>query len=125
MSGEELSGDLLRGRNRFRVWREGRQAGERIPQPLWTLAGRLAKSHGISRTAIALGLDYYQLKKRVERDVREASSLRPAFVELAAPVGKQCLFELDNGAGASMRVQLVGYDAVEIETLARGFWKAE
>jgi hypothetical protein len=40
-------------------------------------------------------------------------------------VGKQCLFELDNGAGATMRVQLVGYDAVDVATLSRNFWNAE
>jgi len=39
-------------------------------------------------------------------------------------VGKQCLVELDNGAGVSMRVQLVGYDAADVEALSR-FWNAE
>ena len=37
-------------------------------------------------------------------------------------VAKQCQVELDNGSGATMRVQLVGYDAADIEALARGFW---
>ena len=32
-------------------------------------------------------------------------------------VAKQCRFELDNGAGATMRVQLVGYDAADVEAL--------
>ena len=36
------------------------------PQPLWALAVRLAKTHGVSRTATALGLDYYSLKKRAD-----------------------------------------------------------
>jgi hypothetical protein len=40
-------------------------------------------------------------------------------------VGKQALFELDNGAGATMRVQLLGYDPVDVEALARRFWDAE
>jgi len=40
-------------------------------------------------------------------------------------VGKQALFELDNGAGATMRVQLLGYDAADVEALARRFWGAE
>ena len=39
-------------------------------------------------------------------------------------VAKQCQVKLDNGAGATMRVQLVGYDAADIEALARGFWSA-
>jgi hypothetical protein len=37
---------------------------------------------------------------------------------------KQCRLELDNGSGATIRVQLVGYDAADIEALARGFGNA-
>jgi hypothetical protein len=82
--------------------------------------------HGISRTATALGLDYYSLKKRVEAAGQELPTRSPAFVELPAPVvGKQALFELDNGAGATMRVQLLGYEAADVEALARRFWDAE
>jgi hypothetical protein len=123
----ELPKDLAQGRRRFQAWRERRQGGRRIPQPLWALAIRLVSQHGISRTATALGLDYYSLKKRVEGAAQEPPSLSPAFVELPAPVvvGKQALFELDNGAGATMRVQLLGYDAADVEALARRFWGAE
>jgi hypothetical protein len=124
MGMDELSDDLLRGRSRFRAWRERRQVGERIPQRLWTLAIRLARSHGVSRTASILGLDYYQLKKRTETNVGEMPTRSPSFVELSAPVGKQCLFELDNGAGATLRVQLMGYDTTDIESLARTFGSA-
>jgi hypothetical protein len=40
--------------------------GLRIPQPLWDLAVRLVSQYGISRTATALGLDYYSLKKQAQ-----------------------------------------------------------
>jgi len=123
-----LPTDLLRGRNRFQAWRRSRpRAGSPIPLSLWRLAIRLAKTHGISRTATALGLDYYSLKKRVEAAAQQPPSHGPAFVELPAPVvvGKQALFELDNGAGATMRVQLLGYEAADVEALARRFWGAE
>jgi hypothetical protein len=88
------------------------------------MAARLAKVHGVSRTAGALGLDYYSVQKRAEAVAGDSHSSGPAFVEVTAPVliGKQCRFELDNGAGATMRVQLVGYDAAEVEALARSFW---
>jgi hypothetical protein len=100
--------------------------GGRIPLALWAMATRLAKTHGVSRTATVLRVDYYSLKKRVEAATRPARTNSAAFVELPPPVvvGKQCRFELDNGAGATMRVELVGYDAVELETLSRGFWSA-
>jgi hypothetical protein len=123
----ELPTDLAQGRRRFQAWRERRQKGRRIPQPLWALAVRLVRQHGLSRTATALGLDYYSLKKRVAAAAQQPPSPSPAFVELPAPVivGKQALFELDNGAGATMRVQLLGYDAADVEALARRFWDAE
>lgn len=123
----ELPKELAQGRRRFQAWRERRPGGRRIPQPLWALAVRLVNQHGISRTATALGLDYYSLKEHVEAAGQEPPSRCPAFVELPAPVvvGKQALFELDNGAGATMRVQLLGYEAADVEALARRFWDAE
>ena len=123
----ELPKDLAQARSRFEAWRQRRPLGRRIPQPLWALAVRLVRQHGLSRTATALGLDYYSLKKRVEATAQEPPSPSPAFVELPAPlvVGKQALFELGNGAGATMRVQLLGYDAADVEAMARRFWDPE
>ena len=121
---EPLPADLLRAQSRFQTWRGRRKLGQRIPQPLWALASRLAKVHGVSRTATALGLDYYGLKKRM--GTAPPPSSNPAFVEWPSSVvvGKQCQLELDNGAGATMRVQLVGYDAADVEALSRSFWSA-
>ena len=121
-----LPADLLQARSRFQAWRGRRKVGERIPQPLWTLAVRLAKAHGVSRTAAALGLDYYRLKELATAAASEPHSSGPAFLELTPPVldAKQCRFELDNGAGATMRVELVGYDAADVEALSRSFWNA-
>ena len=123
----ELPKDLAQGRRRFQAWRERRQGTRRIPQPLWDLAVRMVSQHGLSRTVTALGLDYYSLKKRVAAAAQQPPSPGPAFVELPTPlvVSKQALFELDNGAGATMRVQLLGYDATEVEALARHFWNAD
>ena len=120
----QLPLDLERGRRRFQAWRGQRKAGGRIPQALWAMAARLAKVHGVSRTAGALGLDYYSVKKRAEGVAGESRPSGTPFVELTTPVlvGKQCLLELDDGAGVTMRVQLVGSDAAEVEALARGVW---
>ena len=119
-----LPPDLVRGRDRFRAWRDQRTGRGRIPRSLWALAVQLADVHGVSRTAAVLGLDYYSLKKHAEAVASESPPSPPAFVELPAPVlvGKQCLFELDNGAGATMRVRLIGYDAADVEALSRTFW---
>ena len=67
----ELPKDLAQARSRFEDWREQRPGSRRIPQPLWALAVRLASTHGVSRTATALGLDYYSLKKRVQAPGQE------------------------------------------------------
>jgi hypothetical protein len=126
MRTNQLPEDLARARSRFQAWRRGRRkASSRIPQPLWALAVRLANAHGVSRTATVLGLDYYCLKKQVEAVAGQASS--SAFVELPSPlgIGKQGRFELDNGAGVTLRVQLVGYDTADVEALARTFWSAK
>ena len=119
-----LPPDLALGRGRFQAWRRERKLGERIPRPLWDLAVRLAKMHGVSRTATALGLDYYGLQRRTGTVAAPAPSSNPAFVEVQAPIvaGKECRLEFDNGAGATLRVRLVGYDAADVEALARGFW---
>jgi hypothetical protein len=122
----QLPLDLARGRSRLQAWRAERTLGGRIPLPLWAMAVRLAQTHGVSRTAVALGLDYYSLQKRAEATGAQPRSSEPAFVECPSPVlvGRQCQFELDNGAGATMRVQLVGYEAADVEALARRFWNA-
>ena len=63
-----------------------RKPQSRIPQPLWEMAVRLAKAHGLSRTATVLRLDYYTLKARVEADAARDSTPASAFVELTPPV---------------------------------------
>jgi hypothetical protein len=90
------------------------------------MAVQLANVHGVNRTATALRLDYYSLQKRAGAGTTQARASAPAFVELPSPVvvSKQCQLELDNGAGATMRVQLVGYDAADVEALSRSFWNA-
>jgi hypothetical protein len=126
--GIDLPKDLLQGRSRFQVWRLCRRTRGRIPDALWALAVRLVKIHGVNRTARALGVDYYNLKKRAEAAAASEPPARgPGFVELPAPamIGKQCLFELSNAAGATLRVQLLGYDTADVETLARAVWSAE
>src|SRR3954462_6513009 len=99
---EQLPPDLVRGRSRFQAWRGRRKAGGRIPEALWTMATRLANAHGGSRTAAALGLDYYRLKERAEAAASDPQASGPAFVELtpSVMVARECRFELDNGSGA-------------------------
>jgi hypothetical protein len=123
MGGRERSEwpkDLARGRSQFQAWR-ARRTGGRIPQTLWALAVRLVSRHGVSRTAAALRLDYYSLKKRAQDAGDPAPARGPTFVELPSPVvvGKQAVVELDGGAGGILRVRLVGYGPAEVAALVR------
>jgi hypothetical protein len=123
----QLPADLARAESQFQRWRNERKLGERIPQRLWALAVRLAKLHGVSRTAAALRLDYYGLQRRIGIAAAQPLSSHPAFVELPSPVqvGKECRLEFDNGSGATMRVHLVGYETADVEALSRSFWNAQ
>jgi hypothetical protein len=71
-----------------------------------------------------LELSHDRLKRRAEAVAEPPRSSGPAFVELPSSiVGKRGVFELDDGAGATMRVQLVGDDTADVEAQARGFWR--
>ncbi len=124
---DEIPPVLARAQTRFRDWRRKRTIGARIPEPLWALAVKLASTHGACRTASALGLDYYSLKKRLEAADGRQQAVEPAFVGLSAPLagGKQCTLELDDGAGSTLRIQLVGYDAADVAALSCSLWNAE
>lgn len=124
---DEIPPVLARAEARFRDWRGKRTIGARIPESLWTLAVKLAIAHGVCRTASALDLDYYSLKKRLEAGDELQPGFKPAFVELPASlaVGRQCTFELGNGAGSTLRIQLVGYDAADVAALSCSLWNPE
>jgi hypothetical protein len=119
----QLPADLIRAQQRFQAWRDQRTPGTRIPQALWAIAVQLAKIHGVSRTAAALRLDYYGLKQRGEDVATPSSPAHPSFVEVTpAPLlARQCRLEFENRSGVVIRVQLVGYDAADLEALSRGF----
>lgn len=118
-------GALARGRQRFEAWRRSRKVGARIPEKLWSLAVTLAETHGLSRTASALRLDYHSLKNRVAGRKSDSSSVAPAFIELSpppsAPSASECVIELEDGFGARMRVHLRGGEIPDLADLCRSF----
>jgi len=106
----------------------------------------------LHRTASALRLDYYSLKKRVEqadgdRNVPAAfievapaslgasgeslggsstsSSAPPEWTSTSLAASGECVIELEDGAGASMRVTLKGHDTPDLAALVGSFWKAD
>jgi hypothetical protein len=131
-------------RRRFERWRRTRPGRSRIPEPMWTAAVKAAGEYGVHKTAQALRVDYYALKKRVEgtgslngtalhrtSDGRAMSADGPAvatFVELAPPASvgsRECILELEDPGGAKMRVHLKGVEALDLAALSRSFWGVE
>ena len=127
-------------RRRFEGWRRTRKVRTRIPEPLWGSAVKLARRYGIHRTAKALRVDYYALKKRVEQKAAIAGTQqKPAataskaaaeatFLELPAAAwagSGECTLELEDVGGAKMRVHLKGFAAPDLAALGRSFWQSE
>ncbi len=116
-------------RRRFEAWRRGRTVRTRIPDSLWAAAVKVAERHGVHRTAKALRIDYYGLKRRVEEGSTTArartSGEVATFVELAGPLpagSGECLVEMEDDSGAKMRVHLKGAEAPDLVALSRSFW---
>jgi hypothetical protein len=97
---------------------------------LWASAVKVAGTYGIHRTAKALRVDYYSLKKRVQEEGARSRRLPqersvPTFVELAHPAeasSGECILELEDIGGAKMRVHLKGVGVPDLVALSRSFW---
>jgi len=127
-----VSSELAQLAQRFAAWRRTREVGTRIPEPLWERAVELAVQHGLSRTASALKLGYYELRKRVEQRAASPESLgesvpQSRFVEL--PSGSltgpaECIVEFERSGGSRLRMQFKGCGIADLVTLGRSFWDA-
>ncbi len=105
---------------RLEHWRQQHRPRARISEELWCQAAELARSHGINRTARALRLDYYSLKKHLAATARSAERL-PEFVEFlpGRPPASQpeCLIEIDDPGGAKLRIHLQGGNLPDVAAL--------
>lgn len=111
---------------RLERWRRQRTGRARIPESLWTAAGKLAREHGVNQVSRVLRLEFNHLKRVAEPDRRTAGKphATPAFVELIAPqtaVAPTCIIELEGQRGA-MRIEWKGTTA-ELVTFSRGLWE--
>lgn len=110
---------------RLEAWRKSHKPRSRLPVRLWNAAARVAGQCGLNKTAKALRLDYYDLKKRLEV---AAVNHGPAssFIELspAAPsLIPECLIELEARNGTKMRIHLKGMAVPDLNTLSSTFWR--
>ncbi len=122
------------------IWRRTRMVRSRIPDPLWAAAVKSAAKYGIHRTAKALRVDYYALKKRAEQKAAIAGTRQKAaataskaaaeatFLELPAAAwagSGECTLDLEDAGGAKLRVHLKGFETPDLAALSRSFWQSE
>lgn len=122
----------------FDQWRATRTTGKRIPPPLWAGAVDLARRHGVHPVAGALHLDYAVLKRRVglgggDQHPAATKASAPQFVEMfvATPMAPQapavervraeCVVELVNARGTTMRIELSGAGVASLPALYNAF----
>lgn len=135
MSGREnneVPRRLARAAARFAAWRRTHAPHTRIPKFLWTAAAKLAAEFGVSYTATQLKLNYYDLKKHLEAtpaaSTRPLPKQSPAFLELpshAFATSGECVIELENTVGSTMRIHIKGPDCPDLVALSTAFYNAE
>ena len=119
---------LSAARQRFDQWRSQRRKHARLPKELWREAAALAREHGVNKTARALGLRYYSLKKHVtEMTTKEliGAKAEPDFIELLPGVissgSIDCTIEWADSSGATVWMHIKGAGLSELVSLAGVF----
>ena len=121
---------LRTARRQLDRWRSRHRPHTRLPEELWRKAVTLARRHGLHKTASVLGLKYDSLKKRMEAPVVERPKGQEApceFVEfLAGPMAAgswECMIELDDGSGATVRIHVKGVRMADLASFASA-WRS-
>ncbi len=119
---------LAHGLKCIERWRGKQKPRTRLPDHLWSLATELARGFGLNPTASLLRLDYYGLKKRLDRPGLgpvSPTQANPSFLELLpveATSTAECTIECQNAAGTQIRIQLKGQDLRDLTLLCGELW---
>ena len=119
--------DLAATAAAFARWRDTTPLGTRIPEELWSRSVELAGTHGVSKVAATLRLDYARLKRRVRGESAVPAPAPPAFVELTLDLpagGPGCVLALSDTRGRSLRIAWTRPLASEVAAVARSLWEA-
>jgi hypothetical protein len=122
---------LHRLARRLEAWRATPTRGRRIPDRLWQDAVELARVHGLSATASALKLNYYDLQRRLGSNlaVEPENPARPQFVQLPAchphwPGPDPGTVELLQPSGARLILRLPKSNARQLLPLVQALLRA-
>ena len=121
------SQSLSEVKEQFKTWRKTRKGLRPIPKKLWAAAVSLTTQHSISQISKELVLDYSALKKRAAiKNKDSAASMSPSgFIEvnLEPPAAvSECIVEMQDIAGAKMRMHFRGKTDFDLLELAKTFW---
>jgi hypothetical protein len=115
--------EMQKVQRQFAQWRSAHPRRSRLSEQLWSNAVTLAKQHGVSKTASALGLDYYCLKKRMPVSHGNPATAPATFMELIAPANlAECIVELQSARGEKMRIDWKGSAPPDLIALSRVLW---
>mgnify|MGYP001048090107 CR=1 FL=1 len=113
---------------RFDQWRSRHRKRTRLPKELWRQAVGLAQEHGLNKTACALGLKYYSLKKHLDQAGANAlipAKTKPDFIELVGGVMTaglvECTIKWADGRGETVRMHIRGAGLSELASVAGVF----
>lgn len=119
-----LPAALSRVQRKIEQWRQQHRPRARLPDELWSEAAKLGCVYGINRTARALRLDYYALKKHAAA-AAGGDERAPEFVEIlpgGMPASRpECTIEVEDTSGAKLRIRVQGGDLPDVAELTRVF----
>jgi len=126
-----LPAKLAEGCRHFEQWRSRQQTRRRLPEHLWSLAVKLAREYGVSKTARILHLDYQRLRQRTQRPVFKNYTTEPPsvpFMELMPESFSrrmECTVECEREHHAKIRIELKGSEWPDLATLCSRLWNSD
>ena len=116
-------------RTRIERWRRRRLKRSPMPAQLWDEAVSLARRQGNYRIATELGLNYDNLKKRIETAQEKGGKGTSGVVEVdggqlfgAFELARTAV-EISDAGGAKLVIRLSGREELDVVGLAEAFWR--
>lgn len=100
-------------RQQVQRWRQAGGPRRPLPEDVWSTAAAIAAVDGVGAVSRIARLDYYALRRRVEKLKDGKKNPRDAFVEVNATSADvpsagsgECVLEMERADGARMRLRL-------------------